>query len=71
MMLQDKLMQDARQFLKEEIDPRRNEENARMFKSSHAEVTQSTTVIAPQPVAPATARNEETLFSPNSNAQGV
>jgi len=70
MRLRDALEQDARKFL-ERIDPIRNEVNAKAFKTSIASVSSVTTVLAPQAATPSAPVNEETLFSPNSNGQGV
>lgn len=71
MTLHEKLSQAAQRFLKEEINPRRDIENGRRFKAESAQVKESTVIVPLRRIEPEHPIVEETLFSPNSNAQGI
>jgi hypothetical protein len=71
MTLQETLTRDANRFLREEVNPRRDAADARRFRAESAQVTESTVVIPLKKIEPARPKIEETLFTPNSNAQGI
>lgn len=71
MTLHEKLTQEAHKFLKEEVKPRREAENARRFRAGPAQVKESIVIVPMRRIEPERSVNEETKFSPNSNGQGL
>lgn len=62
--------QDAQSFMRR-IDARRDEANARMFRTTVTGATESTVIVPMRKVEQTKQPTEETKFSPNSNAQGT
>jgi hypothetical protein len=71
MTIREALTRDAKRFLREEVNPRRDAADARRFRAESAQVTESTVVVPLRKIEPSRPIIEETLFSPNSNAQGI
>jgi hypothetical protein len=69
--LWETLERDARKFLRDEVDPVRDADNAKRFRSGSAKVTETVTVMSPKKVEASPPVVEEMRFSENSNGQGI